>query len=153
MPNKIVYQAEKQFDDLKMAEGVILIAQPERFDLGGATYTPDFYSPSEGIYYEVVGTKQAFYCNQMKYMMFLKLYPDKRIRFVKPDGTTFITDVSFLDRGNFTGTFALRIPSTLFGRIHSQAKIQRRSMGFLARKTLEKAYPDGPQAPEPTVPA
>jgi DNA-binding XRE family transcriptional regulator len=55
-------------------------------------YLPDFYCPEENIYYEVVGTRQAYHHNKHKYILMQKEYPTIDFKIVNPDGSTFKTN-------------------------------------------------------------
>lgn len=57
-------------------------AQPCFFRLkDGTKYFPDFRDNSTGEYIEVIGSRQAFYNNKKKYLMFLDEYPDVNFSF------------------------------------------------------------------------
>lgn len=56
------------------ALGIPWIYEPRRFDLGDCRYTPDFFLPSEGVYWEVKGWFSPQ--SQRKVSLFRAKYPD-----------------------------------------------------------------------------
>ena len=57
------------------------------FKLAGYSYTPDFRNAEGTVFYEVIGTRQAFHANKHKYIAFRSAYPSLTLKIVKPDGT------------------------------------------------------------------
>ena len=49
-------------------------------------YTPDFYVPTQNMFYEVLGSRQALHQNHKKIARFLHAFPKIRFRFVNPTG-------------------------------------------------------------------
>ncbi|MBN2118534.1 MAG: hypothetical protein JW730_18315 [Anaerolineales bacterium] len=52
-------------------------------------YRPDFYCPDCRIYFEVVGSRQAFHQNRTKIEAFKLAYPDVNLKYVHPDGSEY----------------------------------------------------------------
>lgn len=92
------------------------------FPMGQVIYCPDFYVVEENKFYEVIGSRQAYYANKHKYELFKKHYGDKfDFEVVTPSGenyhthyydmeeyidnTVYISSVikKILDRPNLTG--------------------------------------------------
>jgi hypothetical protein len=75
------------------ARGVVLVwPVRRRFLLPSieTTYRPDFYAPEEGVYYEVVGTRQAYSANRHKYEAMAIDHPDIVLRFVRSDASPYV---------------------------------------------------------------
>jgi len=86
---KIRHWREQIFADKLTRQGKRFIYQPASFNVEGIQYRPDFYVPSDRIFYEVVGTRQAFNQNRQKIDLVRKTYPFIRILVVNPDGTSY----------------------------------------------------------------
>lgn len=82
---KIKHRAEIKFAQMNSS----LIYQPATFHLPKFSYTPDFYDPLNDIFYEVVGTRQAFHQSKMKLKELNKFFPNIKLLIVNPDGTFF----------------------------------------------------------------
>lgn len=82
------YLREEQFRQ-KMEKRGVLLERPKSFRFCLSTYTPDFYSPSENAYYEVIGTRQRAAHVRMLADLIQAYYPTAILRFVKPDGTRY----------------------------------------------------------------
>lgn len=54
---------------------------------GGTHYRPDFRNLEGTVFYEVAGTRQAYYANKSKYLEFREAYPSLCLVVVRPDGT------------------------------------------------------------------
>lgn len=66
---------------------LIYLNQSSRlFKLNGYCYTPDFRNTEGTVFYEVVGTRQAYHANKHKYDEFRSLYPSLRLIIVRPNG-------------------------------------------------------------------
>lgn len=87
IPQKIHNWREQIFADLLTAQGKEYFYQPAVFHVNGIQYRPDFYIPAETIFYEVVGSRQAFHQNRQKIDAVRKAYPFIKIEIVNPDGT------------------------------------------------------------------
>jgi hypothetical protein len=83
--------SEDQFAALLERGGKLYFEQPKKFKLPPPyhSYRPDFYVVDDGIFYEVVGTRQAYSYNRKKYKLFASEYPDLRLEIVKPDGSLY----------------------------------------------------------------
>ena len=57
------------------------------FPLHRGGYTPDFHDETNNVYYEVIGSRQAFHLNKHKYLETRHKYPDTTLKIVRPDGT------------------------------------------------------------------
>lgn len=57
-----------------------------RLDENGRRYSPDFYDGERNTFIEVVGTKQAFQQNKIKYILFIKNYPKILFEIRRPNG-------------------------------------------------------------------
>jgi len=88
-PQKIYNRREQIFADLLTAQGKDFFYQPAVFHVNGIQYRPDFYIPSEMIFYEVVGSRQAFHQNRQKIDYVRQAYPFVKIEIVNPDGTPY----------------------------------------------------------------
>jgi hypothetical protein len=60
--------------------------QPVIFHLPSGNYTPDFYDAVTGIFIEVVGTRQAFEDNKIKYAEFRTAFPTITLEFKNRNG-------------------------------------------------------------------
>ena len=56
----------------------------------GTRYTPDFHCPKEDIYYELVGTRQAWHQSKRKLELFKKDYPDINFKIIFKYGKKLI---------------------------------------------------------------
>lgn len=54
---------------------ILLIYQPCAFRFNGTSYNPDFYDPQENVFFEIVGSRQAFHQNKKKIELFHIKYP------------------------------------------------------------------------------
>jgi hypothetical protein len=54
------------------------------------SYTPDFYDRETDVYYEIVGTTQAYQKNEHKYNLFKVIFPQIKLNFVKPNGEKYV---------------------------------------------------------------
>lgn len=86
---KIRYSREQVFADLLTSQGKKFLYQSAVFHVNGIQYRPDFYIPKERIFYEVVGTRQAFNQNRQKIKIVQGAYPFLKIIAVNPDGTPY----------------------------------------------------------------
>jgi len=86
-PQRIYNRREQIFADFLTAQGKEFYYQPAVFHVDGIQYRPDFYIPSERVFYEVVGSRQAFSQNRQKIDAVQKAYPFVKILIVNPDGT------------------------------------------------------------------
>lgn len=77
---------ERRFERLMGRRGIALVRPTQPFRFGLSTYRPDFYSPSEDRYYEVLGSRQRA-CSVLPLLDLLTLkYPAVRLDLVSPDG-------------------------------------------------------------------
>lgn len=89
--------SEEMFFELMAKRGIRLTRQPllrakvssKSFGNYVCKYRPDFHDPNENVYYEVIGTRQAYYQNREKIKKFLGLRPDIVLKYVNPDGTEY----------------------------------------------------------------
>lgn len=88
-PQKIYHSREQIFADLLTSQGKEYFYQPAVFHVNGIQYRPDFYTPSDMTFYEVVGSRQAFSQNRQKIETVKKAYPFLKIMIVNPDGTPY----------------------------------------------------------------
>jgi len=88
-----MWPREYQFFCYMKEQGVLLSYLRQgvsgMFRLRRGCYTPDFHDEVADVFYEVVGTRQAFHKGVIKYIEFKTKYPDVCLRFVSPDGATF----------------------------------------------------------------
>lgn len=74
-------------------------SHPKSFTLaGGCKYTPDFIDERRETYIEVIGSRQAFHQNKVKYAMFFNAYPNVPLEFRK-----FTGELKTFPEGYFTG--------------------------------------------------
>jgi len=78
--------AERQFAVRMRLRGLTMIPQPRAFEVGVTAWTPDFYCPQLDIYYEVVGTDQAWHQSREKVQAVRAAYPKLRIKVVNAKG-------------------------------------------------------------------
>ena len=57
-----------------------------RYSLNSKTYKPDFHLPGTTVYYEVIGSRCAFYAGKQKYLRFRELYPNLTLHVVTANG-------------------------------------------------------------------
>lgn len=88
-PQKIRYGREQVFADLLTSQDKEFYYQPAVFHVNGIQYRPDFYTPEDGVFYEVAGTRQAFNQNRQKIDLVRNAYPFLKIEIVNPDGTPY----------------------------------------------------------------
>lgn len=89
IPHRFLTAGDKEFAENLVSLGVEFIYQPSYFRIGDTRYTPDFYVPSEQIYYEVITTRQAMNQDRSKIEMVYKLYPFVKIKICWPDGRSY----------------------------------------------------------------
>lgn len=87
-----MHPSEKQFADFLTAKGRTWKSHPCRFKLGHTTYTPDFYCPEDGIYYEVKKTCSSKEIK--KILRFKKAYPKITLKVVSPRGYPYYSPES-----------------------------------------------------------
>jgi hypothetical protein len=63
--------------------------EPVIFHVNGERYTPDFYDPTENIFYEIIGTRQRFSQLRHKLEVFRTLYPNICLEVCSPDGKLY----------------------------------------------------------------
>lgn len=65
---------------------------PANFKVRGDSknYSPDFYDPEGNVFYEVIGTFQAYHANKGKIEEFRKIFPKIILKLVMADGSEFI---------------------------------------------------------------
>ena len=78
--------AERRFAIRMRLLGLTMIPQPRAFKVGVTAWTPDFYCPQLDIYYEVVGTSQAWSQSKEKIQAVRAAYPKLRIKVVNARG-------------------------------------------------------------------
>ncbi len=78
--------AERRFAIKMRLRGLTMIPQPRAFKVGVTTWTPDFYCPELDIYYEVVGTSQAWSQSREKIQAVRAAYSKIRINVVNARG-------------------------------------------------------------------
>jgi hypothetical protein len=78
---KIKYLAEIQFVQ-NYPTPKDLIYQPGQFRFNGTSYQPDFYDFKKDIFYEIIGTRQAFDANKRKIEQFRIVYPKIRLEII-----------------------------------------------------------------------
>jgi len=84
-----MFPCERIFADFLDSKGLDWEYESKRFRLGSTTYQPDFYVSSEDIFYEVVGTKQAFHSIRPKVELMAQFYPSVILKTVNPDGSPY----------------------------------------------------------------
>lgn len=63
------------------------VHEPRYFYLSNGTkYLPDFYDEKRDVYIEVVGSRQAYFNNKDKYVIFCREYKDIQFEFRLPSG-------------------------------------------------------------------
>ena len=60
---------------------------PVIFRLNKFRFEPDFYDNERGVFIEVVGTRQGFSANKMKYIEFFKTFPHLKFEIRRVDGS------------------------------------------------------------------
>ena len=78
--------AERRFAIRMRLRGLTMIPQPRAFKVGKTFWTPDFYCPQLDIYYEVVGTSQAWSQSKEKIQAVRAAHPGLRIKVVNAMG-------------------------------------------------------------------
>ena len=80
----------KFFNWFKSTTGMDLVPQPCQFKLPGGlgSYTPDFFCEESSTYYEVVGTRSAYYSGRRKYEA-MGAKSGVQLCLVNPDGSMF----------------------------------------------------------------
>lgn len=74
--------AERRFAVRMRLRGLTMIPQPRAFKVGVTTWTPDFYCPELDLYYEVVGSQQAWDQSKEKIQLVRAIYPRLQIKVV-----------------------------------------------------------------------
>lgn len=87
----ITNEGEKTFAEHLDAQGLEYIYQPKCSSLTTLHYTPDFYVFQNAMYYEVVGTRQAFHQNKEKIYEASQVIP---LSIVHPDGSAYVKSPS-----------------------------------------------------------
>lgn len=82
---------EAQFRRVMAAKGIAL-APPRRFRFKRCSYTPDFYSPSENVYYEVIGSRQRAEHNRQLLDLMDAYHPGVVVRPVHPNGKAYAAE-------------------------------------------------------------
>lgn len=77
---------EERFRRIRAAEGIPLMRPTRTFRFKRCWYRPDFYSPTEGVYYEVLGSRQREYQIYPKIDLMDLCYPEIILRLVDPAG-------------------------------------------------------------------
>lgn len=90
MPREM-WPSEKIFADFLDSQGLDWEYEPKKFDLGDTKYIPDFYVPSQDIYYEVIGSQGAYNPHVKKghFEKMATLFSDINLKIVYPDGQLF----------------------------------------------------------------
>lgn len=131
-----IADAENVFASIMTRRNVKLVWPARRFHLPSlnTTYRPDFYAPVENIYYEVVGTRQAYSANRHKYEAMAVEHPEVTLYFVCGNGQPY-TPYEVKPGTSFT-TF-LRAIGRLGGRRRAQVLTasRRREIATLAAET------------------
>src|SRR3990167_5162009 len=83
-------------------------------------YTPDFYVPTRGTFYEVLGTRQAFHQSHRKIARFLRAFPKIRFRLVRPNGE----DIPYYLKGE---TLIIQTPTGQFSHLKTDGKYPKRN--------------------------
>ena len=85
-----MYQREQYFADVFFKDRPF--SRPKFFPLSHPNmnrYTPDFYDIERDVYIEVVGTKQAYHSNKIKYQVFQDTYPDVKFELRRHTGEIY----------------------------------------------------------------
>lgn len=77
---------EHRFQKLMARRGIPLERPQRRFVFRRSTYTPDFYSPKQDCYYEVLGSRQRAHQLLAKLDLMDIMYPGIVLKLVTPDG-------------------------------------------------------------------
>lgn len=80
------WEREERFRLVKAAAGVALTRCQRTFRFEHTRYTPDFYAPSERVYYEVLGSRARRHQLTAKLDLMALVYPKVTLRVVDPDG-------------------------------------------------------------------
>lgn len=84
--NKIRFARERKFA-LTFFDHDKWVHEPRFFYLSdGTKYLPDFYDARRDVYIEVVGSRQAYYGNKHKYVLFCNEYKNIQFEFRLPSG-------------------------------------------------------------------
>ncbi len=81
---------EEAFCSLMAERGVALSRNSRRFRFGLTSYTPDYFDPATGIYYEVIGSRQRFSTLAPKLDLMAHVLSDICLHVVKPDGQPYM---------------------------------------------------------------
>lgn len=84
---EIKNKGEAEFYNLMLAKGIDLIYHPS-VKLPLIKITPDFYSETKDVYYEIISTRQAYYQRRTKIQRAREA--GLNIEVLKPDGNPFI---------------------------------------------------------------
>ena len=79
---------EAHFQAFMATRGVTL-ERASRFRFHRSSYRPDFYAPAQGIYYEVVGSRQRAATLRFLLDLMDRYYPGIRLRLVSPNGQPY----------------------------------------------------------------
>lgn len=82
----IRHKSEQEFANYLIKNNIDFIFQPQYNLFADIGYTPDFYSPSLNVFYEVVGSRQAFSQNKAKILLAMEL---SNLEIVKPNGDKY----------------------------------------------------------------
>lgn len=85
------WDSERAFAEVMAERGIELSYPAPRFVLAslGTTYRPDYESPSEGVFYEVIASSGAYGHNRHKYEALKVEHPTITLRIVTPDGEPY----------------------------------------------------------------
>lgn len=115
------------------------IYEPKRFMLHNKKYIPDFYCPEDDVYYEVIGTRHAYYANKQKYEEFQEFYPELKFKIVNPDGSEFRLKRRKFRRGlGKTESVFVRVPIKEANQLKDIAEETCRTLNSLIRQAIQE---------------
>ena len=80
---------EEQFRRIMARRGIMLVRPARPFRFTHTSYRPDFFSPTENIYYEVLGSRQRAQTIRPQLDLMELVYPRVKLVTVAPDGAPY----------------------------------------------------------------
>lgn len=81
---------ENRFAAAMARRGVAIQRNRLSFRFRHCRYTPDFYDPTSGVYYEVIGSRQRFHQLVPRLDLMAACYPGVRLEVVHPSGEPYV---------------------------------------------------------------
>lgn len=118
-PGSVGRQREERFKRVMERRGIALVRPQASFRFQRSSYLPDFFSPAEGVHYEVLGSPGP--TNRMALVLDLMavFYPLAKIICVKPSGESFDPCTLLVSR-RYAGISKLPFGDALLRRMTSE---------------------------------